>query len=169
MRNNKILLTYLGVVAIVVAFGWFLFNSSNVDPATLPGEAVSVLNQEHIAQGSFDHPEYNSNPPTSGWHWPQPAEWGIYEQSPADEQLVHNLEHGGIWISYQPGADEQVVEQLRDFARRYRKVIVAPREANDSAIALAAWGRLQKLETYNEESIIEFIEAFYDKGPEKVD
>ncbi len=52
-------------------------------------------------------------------------------------------------------------------ARRYRKVVVTPRPANDAPIALAAWGRLLKLQVFDEAQIVAFIDAYHGKtGPE---
>ncbi|MBI2356072.1 MAG: DUF3105 domain-containing protein [Candidatus Doudnabacteria bacterium] len=164
--------TVIVIVIVMVAFlglGFLLFKQSNKpeSPKDLPGQAIELQGAQHIPEGSTDHPPYNSNPPTSGWHWPQPASWGAYNESQPDERLIHNLEHGGIWISYKSSLDSTTVELLKDFARRYRKVIVAPRDANDSLIAVVAWGRLMKLDGFDENQILKFIEAYYDEGPEK--
>jgi hypothetical protein len=129
---------------------------------------IESQSQQHLEQGSTDHPPYNSNPPTSGPHWPQPAACGTYTVAPADEQLIHNLEHGGVWISYKPLVDDQTKDLLEDFSNRYENIIVAPREANDSNIAIAAWTRLLKLDAYDEAQILEFVHAYMDKGPERV-
>lgn len=163
----RIILTLLIAVALVLGIGFLLFQSSKVEPTDLPGTAFEIQGQEHLAQGSMDHLAYNSNPPTSGPHWPQPADWGVYDMTLPDEQLIHNLEHGGVWISYKPNLDSDQAAQLKDFVKRYRKIIVEPRDANDSNITLAAWGRLQKLDKYDETTVVKFVEAFYDKGPEK--
>lgn len=165
----KIIATYIVVILVVLGVGYYLFQSSNKPATELPGQVFENQGQEHITQGSFEHPAYNSNPPTSGWHWPQPAAWGIYRATQPDEQLIHNLEHGGIWISYKSNLDAETIAKLQDFARRYRKIIVEPRDANDSPIALVAWTRLQKLDSFDETTILRFIDAHYDKGPEKVD
>ncbi len=166
----KVIIIYIIVVLGVLGLGYWLFTSSNQQQTDLPGQTLENQGQTHIPEGSTEHEAYNSNPPTSGWHWPKPADWGAYNASLPDEQLIHNLEHGGIWISYKPGSvDENMIKQLNDFAKRYRKIIVEPRDKNDSPIALAAWTHLQKLDRYNESEIIRFIEAYYDKGPEKVD
>lgn len=158
------------VVLAVVGLGYFLYTSSeNKDPLALPGQLMENQGADHIPEGSKEHPAYNSNPPTSGWHWPTAAPWGVYDNPEADERYIHNLEHGGIWISYKPStvsAEDQ--DKLKDFAKRWRKVVVTPREANDTNIALAAWTRLQGLDVYDENTIIRFIEAHYDQGPEKV-
>ena len=76
--------------------------------------------------------DYSSTPPTSGCHLDSPADWGPYTSPQNPVQLIHNLEHGGIVIWYQPGAVEaDEVAALTDFvstqlrAVRY-KFIVSP-------------------------------------------
>jgi|SRR6185436_7962794 len=169
MGKFRILIIYIVVVGAVVALGFWLFTSSKQESKDLPGQAFENLGQEHITEGSTDHPPYNSNPPTSGWHWPAPAAWGVYPLGQPDERLVHNLEHGGIWISYKPDkVDQATIDQLNDFAKRFGKIIVEPRAANDAPISLAAWRHLQNLDVYDESTVLKFIDAYYDEGPEKV-
>jgi len=127
----------------------------------------AIQGRDHIAIGS-SHPEYNSNPPTSGWHYEKEAEWGIYDEELPDEQLVHNLEHCGVWISYQPTISSETKDKLLSFARRFpSKMIVTPRARNDSAIALASWGVLLKLPDYREDLMTAFVTSFLNRnGPE---
>ena len=169
MNKLKLLLIYVVAVGAVVGVSIWLFKSSQTQTQDLPGQTFENQGQEHITEGSTDHPAYNSNPPTSGWHWPAPAAWGIFPAGQPDERLIHNLEHGGIWISYKPSkVDENTIKMLNDFANRFGKIIVEPREKNDVAISLAAWTHLQNLDSYDETTILKFISAYYDKGPEKV-
>lgn len=114
---------------------------------------------------------YNSNPPTSGPHYPYPAGWGIYKNPPADEFLVHNLEHGGVIISYNPNRIKvQELERLRAQARSLSKfnarIIVTPRPNLDSAIALTSWGYLKKLDRYNPVVVKVFYDTHIGRGPE---
>jgi len=133
-----------------------------------PGVAYDIQGATHIGVGEA-HPPYNSNPPTSGWHLPQPAAWGYYAVTLPDELVVHNLEHGGIWISYRDASDAKLAEALEGLTRRFRsKVIVTVRPNNDTPIAVAAWGRLLKLDRYDERQIVTFINAFRNRGPEQV-
>lgn len=154
-----------GAVLIVVGvLGLFLLGPEGQAQAT----SYPIQGTQHIGEGE-SHPPYNSNPPTSGWHYANPAPWGVQEKDLPDEQLVHNLEHGGIWISYQPALEGATVEKLRDLVRRYRsKVIMTPRAKNDTKIALAAWGRLDVFDIFDEKRIVAFVQAFKDQGPEKV-
>lgn len=130
-----------------------------------PGTAYEIQPSEHIQPGG-DHPSYNSNPPTSGWHYPQQADWGFYTEELSDERLVHNIEHGGIWISYLD-VSEETRSRLEDLAAEYpRSVIVTKRSANDAPIAVASWGRLMELQSFDRSRIVEFIEQNRNHSPE---
>lgn len=130
------------------------------------GTAYEDQGQQHIPDGA-SHPAYNSNPPTSGWHYERPAPWGIYETELLDEQLVHNLEHGGIWISHKAFISREDIDALRALGREYSsKVIVTVREENAAQIAVAAWGRFMELESFDRDLIVQFIERYKNQGPE---
>lgn len=167
-RKVKKALVWLLILAVIAGVIFGLVFWSKQLSQNKPGEAVPELGREHIAPDSA-HPDYNSNPPTSGSHYAQPANWGVYDQSLPDEQLLHNLEHGGIWISYKDPGNTELVDQLKSIADDYSlKVIMTPRPQNDSAIAVAAWGRLLKLDSFDEQRIRAFIGAFINRGPEQV-
>src|SRR5258708_1397711 len=135
------------MLVVLIALGVFGLNVAlnarkPVDPLSVGTATPATVEdfpsqgQDHIAQG-MGHPAYNSNPPTSGWHYAAPADWGIYQQVIPDEVLIHNLEHGGIWLSYRNIDDQQTIQQLTDIARRYPDhVILTPRPANNRPIAI---------------------------------
>jgi len=165
-RVKSISLWLIGV-AVTAAAVYGLVLWSKKDSANKPGIVIAELGSDHIPDGQRVG-EYNSNPPTSGPHYAQPADWGVYEQPLLDERLVHNLEHGGIWLSYRDADDTALTAQLRDIADDYTlKVIMTPRPENDARIAVAAWGRLLKLESFDREQIEDFIGAFINRGPEQ--
>ncbi|QQG45141.1 MAG: DUF3105 domain-containing protein [Candidatus Sungiibacteriota bacterium] len=168
-KNKRRLLWTILVLAVLIVLvgGGILLSRSR--SKNLPGVFVSDEGREHVSPG---HPHtYNSNPPTSGPHFAQPAEWGIYKEELPDENLIHNLEHGGVWISYKPGISEEIRKKLEGFFEKYgRKIIVEPRSKNDLDIALVAWNRLDKFNAsdFSEERVDRFIKAFRNKGPEFV-
>jgi hypothetical protein len=47
------------------------------------------------------------------------------------------------------------------------KIVVTPRQNKDAAIAVAAWGWLEKLNSYDEPAIRKFVDAWRNKGPEQ--
>src|SRR2546425_2522795 len=160
----------LGVVAWVV-WGAVQANSTSTTAGVAGQPKLNVIDYpEQGREPTFpgqQHPPYNPDPPTSGWHFPQPAEWGYYNGELPDELVVHNLEHGGIWISFKSADDTEVINKLVALARRYRsKVIITQRPKNDSRIAVAAWTHLMKLDHYDETAIVDFINRFKNRGPE---
>lgn len=139
--------------------------ASKDDPAV--GEEFENLGQTHIEPGAT-HESYNSNPPTSGPHLAEPAKWGVYSTPLQDEQAIHNLEHGGIWISYKD-IDDQTKAQLETIAKvNGGSVIMSPRSSNDAKITLSSWLRQIKLESYDEAKILEFIKSNKNKSPEPI-
>lgn len=165
------------VIAILTAifalgglFGFRPVGQKSISPDQVIADYVETYPDQgraHIPVGA-SHPDYNSNPPTSGWHYAEPAPWGIYDHELADGALIHNLEHCGIWISYQPGIAPADIQTLVNFARGFpTKVILAPRSGNPAPIVLAAWRRLMKLAAPDETKMTAFVTAFLGKaGPE---
>ncbi len=79
----------------VIALSVWLFREAT---KPLPGEKVKDLGRNHIQIGT--KVDYNSNPPTSGPHYPDWIRAGVYDGPKDDRNLVHSLEHGYIEIHY---------------------------------------------------------------------
>ena len=158
---KKYLYGFIGLL-VIAGIVWLIVTPGKTRKKL--GESFAIQGQEHIDIGA-SHIAYNSNPPTSGPHYAEPAKWGVYDKELADEQLVHNLEHGGIWISY-TGIDDATKVSLEKFAQSHIKIIVEPRAKNDAKIVFASWGRLQKFQSYDEQSMLAFIVANTNQAPE---
>jgi hypothetical protein len=169
--------TYIGigvvVTILVAAIGFAVWRgaSRNVGER-IPDMGVSL----HLPNAEDIPPvPYNSNPPTSGYHWGGgTAPWGILNEPVPDTLTVHNIEHGGIVIHYRQGLDQATLDQLTGVARGLLQenpcVVMVPRPAEqlDTPIALTAWNYLMRLETVDEESIRAFFDAHIGRGPEAV-
>ena len=165
----------LGVIILAALAGGVLYwvNQPTRIPAAAesPGKPVETLPTRQHVEGLV---QYTTNPPTSGDHADAPATWGIYNSTPpADERLLHNLEHGGVIISYNPSkVDAATVEQLKTLTRDLRRervcLVLTPRESiqDDKPIALTAWGVLALLDNYDEAAIRAFWRDHVAKGPE---
>lgn len=136
--------------------------------APKPGVSITNDGREHVTTMP-DLSTYSSNPPTSGPHNPDPLPKGVYTTEQDDGRLIHSLEHGYINISYKDANDKALVEKLTNLMKDYsgRKVILVPRAKDESAIAVAGWTRLLKLEAFDEQQIRDFIRAFLGQGPEQ--
>jgi len=176
-RRIWILVAVLAAVAFVAMLGYLVWQQAQ--PAPQPGQDVVIQGRNHIAEG-VPHDPYNSEPPSSGPHYATPAQAGFYDQAPVDEYLVHSLEHGYIIIWYNcekftTGTCDDLKAQVKDVMGSAGvsaitgtiKLIAVPRPTEKTVIALSAWGRIDVLQSYNRQEILDFIHAFRDtRAPE---
>jgi hypothetical protein len=114
---------------------------------------------------SNDHTEeqldYQLVPPVGGEHFPVPGTCGFYETDPPpDELLVHDLEHGAIWVAYDPGLDEAQRTLLSELVAQQAKVTATPVEGLDSPLVVSAWARQLPLDTVDDPRLQQFIDAY---------
>lgn len=167
-----------GLIALVVLFvlaGGYLLVKEVSKPQ--PGEFIVSMGNRHLKDMNEAHDPYNSLPPTSGPHLGSHAQWGVSEQSIADELQIHSLEDGGVMVQYNcapgnsdntatPSAHEidgckQLINQLASIVKKYpEKVGMAPYPKLDTRIALTAWTRIDKFNDFDEERIQKFIKAY---------
>jgi hypothetical protein len=159
-RNN--LPWILGITGVVVLIALPIVVNA-IRFANLPGEGFPSQGNVHIALGA-SHPAYNSDPPTSGWHTPQLASWGSYEEIQPDERLIHNMEDGGVILWYRNGTPEENeahVIALEEVSRGFSRIVIAPRDDMPTTYAFTAWQRLQRFDEIEAEGMRAFIDAFH--------
>lgn len=123
---------------------------------------------------------YSSTPATSGPHWDPSglASWGVYDAPQNESQLIHNLEHGGIVIWYDPErVDQAGIEQLERYVTtqvssgvsgRF-KFILTPWGGVDelpSPIVVTAWRWSLGLDEVDTSAIDTFVSEHYGIAPE---
>lgn len=167
--KQKMMKKYVGLalaVIVVVGLGYAGASYFNRPDEPRPGDEFPIEGRAHVP--AEVEVAYGTNPPTSGDHLATPADWGVYQEELPDGAVVHSLEHGGIWISYKD-IDEATQEKLEEIGRDNRlSVIVSPRSANDSPIAVASWGRLMKLDELDETAIREYVRLNKNNSPERL-
>jgi hypothetical protein len=135
-----------------------------------------VLGAMHDTR-EFTEADYNSNPPTSGEHFPEWYEDGIYAPgtTPNLGMLVHTLEHGRIDLQYKPGTPAATVTRLEKLVDEldsgYHMLLFENGTDMPYAVAATAWGHLLGCPTMNDkvfDAIRAFRANYVDKGPEVV-
>ncbi len=185
-KANKLYVAASVIIAVLV-IGGFAVGGINFqrpsDTGSSSGEYVEGVGvQQELmptgARGLSAHVDprtvdYNTSPPTSGDHWNGPARCGFYEEGLPEEQIVHNLEHGHIVVSYNLHSVEEV-DQLKDalngvglseiwgVSRSYDKI-------PSGTVALAAWGVLDTMQGVDKDRIETFFETYSGAlGPERI-
>jgi hypothetical protein len=116
---------------------------------------------------------YQTNPPTSGPHNPQPAADGIYDDPPSTELLVHSLEHGRVIFQFTPGAPAQVRGQLKALVKEDPRhvILTANQTGMPFEVAATAWRRYVGCRSVNAatfDALRDFKIAYRDHAPEQV-
>ena len=146
-------------------------------------QAVPAAVGDHTAElDATKDPKWNTNPPTSGPHYPVPAVYGEYDTPLKIAQVVHNLEHGAMFILYGPKVPEATVAKVREFyTEDTTGMLVAPLPSLDDKIALGAWtvpddfepggtngtAYLAKCSTFDEGAFGAFRDEMRFRGPER--
>ncbi|MFQ5947700.1 MAG: DUF3105 domain-containing protein [Acidimicrobiia bacterium] len=134
--------------------------SGRADPP--PGtEFPSVASRLHVDGAIL----YEQDPPVGGNHAGIWLNCGAYDAPVPNPNAVHSLEHGAVWITYQPGLDDDQVGTLRRKARN-KKVIVSPYPGLDAPVVASGWGRQLRLDSAEDPRLDDFISAFEGDGPE---
>lgn len=166
----------VGILVLVLG-GLVVFKQIHKSKEPLLGIKHPNQGQQHIQRGE-KHAPYNSDPASSGPHYNDegaPTAWGIYTAPVPQEVYVHNEEHGGVVITYNPKllpADQlKKLQGLfsqpssnKDFSAS--KYVVTPRPEDTHAIELAAWTYTLNLDTYDEATIIKFYQQHAGHSPE---
>jgi hypothetical protein len=129
---------------------------------TIPGVVTySNLARTHVT-GTVT---YAQNPPVGGPHNPVWLNCGVYTAPVANENAVHSLEHGAVWITYQPSLAQSAVQQLLNLVKGHSYVILSPYPGLPAPVVASAWGVQLKLQTASDLRIAEFIHK-YANGPQ---
>ena len=125
--------------------------------------AYDGLDVDHTT-GEVDYPQ---SPPVGGRHAPAWLECGVYDEPVREENAVHDLEHGAVWLSYRPGLGEDDVARLTDVLPD--NGILAPYPGLAAPVVVTVWGRQLRLEGADDPRLELFLRRFghSETAPEK--
>ena len=152
----------IGGVALLVGI---TVATNVIREANLPGERFRSQGNVHVALGT-QTPPYSTDPPTSGWHTPGIAGWGAYvDEAPHDQELVHNMEDGGVILWYAAGTPEENQERVTALQNvlgsRWPRTVIVPREGLEPTYVLTAWTRMQRFEEIDPDGMRAFVAAYH--------
>jgi hypothetical protein len=186
------------VVAVVAAMGGSDENEASPGSGAsadvqIPAQQTSDMDEAAKAAGctvtnakyeganheekDFTPADYKTNPPTSGNHFPEWYDDGVYEPGTTDNlgMLVHTLEHGRIDIQYKKGTPANVVAQLEALYNEqnegYHMLLFENTTDMEPQVAATAWTHSLSCPEMNDQvfdAIRSFRARYIDKGPETV-
>ena len=125
----------------------------------------------------FQASDYKTNPPTSGNHFPEWYQDGVYAPGDVPDlgRLVHTLEHGRINVQYKPGTPAETVAQLEALLAEqndgYHMLLYENTTNMNAQIAATTWGHSLTCPEMNDQvfdALRTFRNEYIDQGPEDV-
>ena len=83
--------------------------------------------------------EYDETPPVGGEHHPVWLECGVYDVRLPENHVVHDLEHGTVWLTYRPGLAEEQVAALADLLPD--NGLLSPYPDQSAPVVVTVWER----------------------------
>ena len=144
------------------------------------GILVLAVRGTHLPAGTQTFPEpnhqhvtgnvqYDRTPPAGGAHSAVWLNCGIYDQPVPNPNAVHSLEHGAVWVTYQPSLPQAEVSALRSLVQsKYRGtqryLILSPYPGDPAPIVVSAWGAQLRLQSQSDPRLAQFIGHFEGGG-----
>lgn len=103
---------------------------------------------------------YPQTPPVGGNHAPVWQNCGFYDAPIVKENGVHTLEHGAVWVTYQPALPADQRDVLRRLARGQTYILASPSPDLPAPVVASGWGRQLRLESADDPRLAEFVRTF---------
>jgi hypothetical protein len=176
-RRNRILTIGISVVVVVglVVGGVVLVRSQSDDSddtaatdSKTSGKFVAgedgvqtwqgTLSRNHVAKKVT----YPVEPPVGGDHnqvWMN-CDGDVYSKPLNNENAVHSLEHGAVWVTYSDKAPKADVEKLAAKVKKTPYSLMSPDDKQEDPIVLSAWGHQRTVTGADDPNVDTFFEKF---------
>ena len=157
----------IGLIAAVFVAGFaaLVIVDARQKAASRPPGDVQTYDVGSAGQHTEGTVDYAQSPPAGGEHNPIWQNCGFYEEPVRNENAVHSLEHGAVWITYLPDLPQDEIERVRDLAQNNSYVLASPYPDQDSPVVATAWGKQLTLESAEDSDLERFVNA-YSQGPQ---
>jgi len=151
----------LGALAAIFlgAFAWFGFQ--RYQEWTVTRDVDSYFSADDFVGAHLEGEPilYEQIPPTGGVHRGAWQNCGFYDAYIANENGVHALEHGAVWITYDPDLPQDDIDVLRSKAEE-QFVLVSPYPGMEAPVVASVWGKQIMLNGVNDDRLDPFIRQY---------
>ena len=157
----------VGVLSVLVVGGVGALLVAAVNrPAVVAPQGV-----RDIAVGEASHVEgdvtYETTPGAGGPHSGAWQNCGVYTEPVAEENAVHSMEHGAVWLSYRPDLDQAQVQRLAELGGQ-DYVVVSPLADVQAPVVATAWGKQLTVDSADDPALEAFVRSFA-QGPQTLE
>jgi hypothetical protein len=169
-KRRRLLAIILSSVASALVLGLVVtfVITANAPAAEAPKAVVNgvqtwdVPGATHVDPKTVDYKaEFGMDPPAGGPHWGVWLNCGIYTEPQQNERAVHDLEHGAVWVTYNPDKVRgDALAALRDrIPDTY--AVLSPYPGLDAPVVASAWGAQLKMTGVDDKRLDGFIQKYW--------
>ncbi|MDT9698078.1 DUF3105 domain-containing protein [Streptomyces sp. P17] len=170
-RRNRIIFISISTVIVAGLIGWggYAINSANEKEqrqAAAAKEPVSgektwdakKLTRNHV-QNTVDYP---MKPPVGGDHNPawMTCEGTVYTKAIGNENAVHSLEHGAVWVTYNDKATDADIKTLSDKVSQTPYTLMSSNQSQSGTVMLSAWGHQLSVDRASDPRVEQFLTKY---------
>jgi hypothetical protein len=122
-----------------------------------------VVHKEITDRGhSTGRVDYPDSPPMGGRHSPVWADCTgtVYTRPIPNENAVHALEHGAVWVTYRPGLPAAGSAALRALVAGRDYTLMSPYPGLDHAVSVQSWGYQLKTDDPADPRVARFVSTY---------
>lgn len=101
-----------------------------------------------------------TDPPVGGNHAAVPLTCGIYNQPVPNENAVHSLEHGALWITYRPALPAAQLGTLKGLVQGNDHRLLSPYPELPQPIVATAWGVQLEVSSADDPQLAQFVRTY---------
>jgi Protein of unknown function (DUF3105) len=162
---------HLGLVVVMAGCS---SRNPTVNESTLPmcADAGGQYQEDVFDRPSQVHTEepqaYDGYPPAGGPHSGCWGDWGVHTAPLRPERFVHNLEHGGIVLTYNcPEGCSKELRWMQEFALTNELVVVTEYPDLTSRFGISAWNARAYSDCLSPDFVRDFYARRVDRAPEE--
>ncbi|WP_104116057.1 DUF3105 domain-containing protein [Arthrobacter sp. B1805] len=165
-KRNALIFGGIGAVilAIIIAVTLVIVNQVQVNRDREAAAAEPIQDVQEFPDVTFNHVEapvqYEQSPPVGGDHNPVWTNCGVYTEPIPNENSVHSMEHGAVWVTYNPDIGQAEIDKLTDLVGSRSYVLLSPFPGLDSPVAASAWGLQLKVDSADDERLTTFLDKY---------
>ncbi len=160
-----IIAAVLVVVFAVAVIGYAVtkVHQANADKVSSPSDISGLKTYDYKAgQQHVETPvDYKQSPPVGGAHDPRWADCTgtVYSVDIRHENAVHALEHGAVWITYNPDKVSKAdVAKLAQLVDGQSGRLMSPYKGLDAAVSVQSWNHQLKVGSATDKRIKQFAD-----------
>jgi len=173
-RRNKILaisVASLLVAAMIGGGAWIALDAKSKQDAKDAAAKAPVNGVQTFDNLARNHVQtkvtYPQTPPVGGDHNPV---WlncmgVVYDKAVVNENAVHSLEHGAVWVTYNGKASADDIKALSEKVKATPYSFMSPYPDEKGTITLTAWGTQLTVDSANDPRVGQFFTK-YVQGPQ---